>query len=75
MKAETMTKAQQRMLARSICKGIQADVLNAIGKLPSNWDGIELRQLVSDIATRHESKLLVGKRRKDYENDLLTRNI
>lgn len=50
-----MNHKDQKTFVRALCKSIAKDVIAKIesGKIPENWDGIELRQYVADGVAWH----------------------
>ena len=73
-----MTKEDQKGLIEDLSKNIANDIVRLIdaGKIPEEWNGIELRELIFDRAAncRPGGRLLTGKRLKDYRNKALTFN-
>lgn len=59
-------------LLRSIEKSLLEDV--ADGKIPDEWDGIELRRLIADRADA-SARYLTGRRLRDYRNTVLVNNL
>jgi hypothetical protein len=72
-KATRMIRQEQRRFVRELITNIKRDVINSItrGRVPPEWDGLELRQLLADKF--QQSVLpLTGDRKKAYENTVLT---
>lgn len=61
---------------KSLCDSIKLEIISKIesGKIPDNWDGIELRQLLSEKFQRETYKM-DRKRKKDYANSIVCNNI
>jgi hypothetical protein len=71
-----------KTLIRSVEKALQ-DTLNS-GRVPENWDGIELRQWVAEAFAKEGTTnvkatnyfpLLTGKRLKGFKNDIVVNNL
>lgn len=63
-------------LTGSICNELTAKVRD--GRIPENWDGHELRELLADKFTAERSEPLSNKRSaryKAYRNAVLTNNL
>ena len=67
-----MNKTAQTKIVRDLCNAIALEIISKIegGRIPEEWDGIELRALVTKKA-QMESRWLTGNRRKDFENHCL----
>ena len=59
-------------LANAIAQKIVADIQQ--GRVPTSWDGIELRQLLADRAYESTGHL-DGKRKREYNNTVLVNNL
>lgn len=82
-----LTRAQKRTLIRQLVKSVLADLVADVPRMPSEWDGIELRELIADRfagQTALSSKSYWGdvrwrnadrKRLREYRNEKLTRNL
>jgi hypothetical protein len=63
-----------KTLAEEIVECVLDDILN--DKIPTDWDGIELRQLLADRFTRSVFKgTLTGARLRDYKNIVLINDL
>lgn len=69
-----MNANEQKQFVRELCEAISAQILNDIdaGKIPENWDGRELRQLISDRAAW---RTMDKKRAREYRNTVLVNNL
>lgn len=75
-----MTPTNKRRFLRELTKNILNDAITKVDRMPDHWDGIELRRFLADKfaesamcmpkARGHE-----GRRRRDYENEVITRNL
>lgn len=72
-------KREQRRFVKELCASIEKKVLDHIklGRIPTEWDGIELRELVADIADRSRAgKDTIGRKRLgDYRNTVIINNL
>lgn len=70
-----MTKDEQIHFVKEMCHNLAESVIHDIdaGKVPDNWDGIELRQLLSDRV--EWSSILTGRRKRDYKNTVLVNGL
>ena len=71
-----MKKREQIKLVKDLTKSVAEGVVEAIraGKIPEDWDGIELRQLLAD-KFEFERIEMGRKRKKDYRNTVLVDNL
>lgn len=69
MDAET-----QKKLVKSLCDNLASFVIGQIenGKIPENWDGIELREY---LAEQTIIRPISGKRKKDYKNTIIVNGL
>jgi hypothetical protein len=68
-----MTKVQQKRFIRELIQNVQKDLLANSGKIPAEWDGHELRQLVADKFALSSFTLKKDKKRyRAYNNAILT---
>lgn len=68
-----MTKRAQRQFVGDLVRNIRADIMSAIhtGLIPTEWDGIELREFIADKAQRSRGSCARGRRAKDYRNHMI----
>lgn len=59
-------------LSENVTNGVLADI--RAGKVPKNWNGIELRALLSDRFAAAVYNLDSG-RKRDYERDVIVNNL
>ena len=71
-----MTRTEQRKFVRSLAITIAEKVVSKIesGRIPEEWDGFELRQLLADKFA-HESFKMDNTRKKEYNNTVLVNNL
>jgi hypothetical protein len=69
-----MKPENQKMIVRTLCASIEAQVCNAIenADIPNTWDGIELRAYLAFLFERETTKMDL-KRKRSYRNDIATR--
>lgn len=67
-----MTKTEQRQFVRELTNEIAQDVIRKIqkGRIPAEWDGIELRQMLADKFAASCARMF-GQRKRDFENAFL----
>jgi hypothetical protein len=68
---EIMKISEQKRFVRELTKTVITDVLNNVHDMPSDWDGIELRQYLADRFAR-EVFPMKGARLRNYRNTLST---
>jgi hypothetical protein len=73
-----MDKAEKRRFIEDLCDSIKQSVVDSISKMPEEWNGVELRELIADKA-RYSAYLLQQKnnrkRLKSYRNEVLVRGL
>lgn len=71
-----MTKENQIKFVQSLTTSVCNEILSKIklGKIPEEWDGMELRELLKDKFA-YESGYLDGKRKNDYKNTVIEKNL
>ena len=65
-------------LVKQFLKGLEAELMDAVLKIPEDWDGIELRWLFKEKAAEYVWQPMVDKRSKRYKafkNFCLVNNI
>ena len=71
-----MKRKEQRQIAADLCDGLKAYILSKIDSLPATWDGIEIRQWISDAANEQiQQGRMDTRRRHDYQNERLIKNL
>ena len=77
-----MTKKDKRRFIRELIGSVKKTVLANVDKMPEEWDGIELRQYISDVFARNSSLCFKSgltkedrRRERDYANEVLVRNL
>ena len=73
-----MNKLQKISFVRSLSSHMTESIVLAIkeDKIPENWDGVELRQLMADTFSCAVFKGVMSKKRKaEYNNHCLINNL
>lgn len=70
-----MTKTEKKKFIKSLCDSIRDDLVKKVERMPDEWDGHELRELIADLADRERTSSMTGKRKRDYRNEVLVRNL
>jgi hypothetical protein len=71
-----MTKTEKCKFVHNLCKNLQEYCLSKIDNMPEEWDGIELRQFIADVAIERFCSLSLRSntaRRREYKNEKLVR--
>ena len=69
-----MTKLEQAQFLLSVLDGIRDVALGNLDKIPDEWEGTELMQLIREIALSHCPALKLG-RKMAFEHAFLERNL
>ena len=69
-----MKPKEQKALVKSLCDGVAKNLCAQIdsGKIPEDWDGLELRQLLSDSLRWRD---MDRARKQKYNNTVLINNL
>ena len=73
-----MTRDEQAAFVRELSINITAKILSDIedGKVPEDWDGHELRQLLAErFDNKHFWLMMSLRRRREYENIVSANNL
>jgi hypothetical protein len=73
-----MDKAEQIIFVGELVNSLRDKIVEEIiaGKIPENWDGIELRWLISDSALYTTRICPANKKRKaEYNNTVIVNNL
>ena len=71
-------QSRQAHFVRELSEKVVEEIVENIfdGKIPAEWDGIELRQLLADrFAASVFKQTLTGKRKRDYLNTVLVNDL
>ena len=71
-----MTPEDQKRIVHKLCTIVEGGIIAAIdaGKVPTNWDGFELRQLLAERFTRYTGFMPLW-RKREYNNTVLVNNL
>lgn len=72
--------AGKRHFIRTLCDSVRDELLSKAVYMPDEWDGLEIRELLSEKFDAQRSGWLQGrhadvKRRRKYRNERLTLNL
>jgi hypothetical protein len=73
-----MTADDKRRFINQMTDSIRQTMLDQIPKMPEDWDGHELRELLADISDYNRSHLMreiKSARVKNYRNEYAVRNL
>ena len=74
-----MDKQAKRAFIRDLCTAIRNKLLDSVERMPEEWDGHEIRQLITDTTREGAGTTSVmaprTRRRRDYINTVVTRNL
>lgn len=75
-KETVMKKTEQKRFVKELIANVQKDLLSMLPRVPEDWDGHELRQLIADRFAEASFTLKENKSRyKAYRNARMTQNI
>lgn len=72
-----MKTNDKKRFIKNLCDSVKKELLTKAAKMPENWDGWELREL---IAAKFKDETILGRdkrntRYKNYINEVITRNL
>jgi len=73
-----MNQLDQRRIIHELCENLQRNMLRKLPRIPESWDGMELRELLTDTARedfavrQRDNRLGIW---RDYRNDRLIHNL
>jgi hypothetical protein len=70
-----MNQVEQHCIIEEICDTIRRTALEREPRLPKEWNGVELRQWIQDLAAEHFCLSMTPARRREYKNTRLTLNL
>lgn len=75
-----MRKIDQMRFVNDLTQSLKDTIREKIGNglIPENWDGIELREYLAELADRSRATYMKSKRerrRRDYDNTVLVNNL
>lgn len=73
-----MNKAQKKQFVKELTHQVVRNITKAIegGRIPEDWDGVELRELLYEkfLSSRY-NHLLDGSRGREYRNTVIVNNL
>lgn len=69
------TKGFKAMFIRELCNNVRDELVAKIARMPPEWDGRELRELVADSFEACRMPVDDKKRRRDYRNYVIVNNL
>jgi hypothetical protein len=78
-----MKVQDKRKLLSGLCKSLEEYLLSQVGRMPEEWDGIELREYLAEVArTRYCSSTFSTstapsdvRRRRDFKSAIVVNNL
>lgn len=70
-----LTKDGKARFVRQLVASVERDVLEAIDKMPDDWDGFELRQYLADKFADAAYTRMDRKRAASFKNEVIVRNL
>lgn len=71
-----MTKEEKQEFIETLCNDLKGFLLSKVDKIPEEWDGVEIRQLMEDAVTQQYNWTKMPRARKrSYNNEVVVRNI
>jgi len=71
-----MNAKEKQQFIENLCNSVKLELISKVNKMPENWDGFELRELIAEKFV-NESGLLKDRksRYKEYKNDVIILNL
>ena len=69
-----MKISEQKQFVRDLVKSVQSEILENTFDMPSDWDGIELRQYIADKFSEQVFEMS-GARKRNYKNAVIVTNL
>ena len=70
-----MRKEEKVEFIKDIIKAVKRQILSNLNMIPDDWNGIELRQYISDMYSKTIVVRMDKKRKRKYNNDVVVRNL
>ena len=71
-----MNKQEKTQFILDITDNLRDALLERVEKIPEQWDGIELRQLLVDVArSQFNCRQMSPARKRSYNNTVLVKNL
>lgn len=69
-----MVPIERHKFIIDLVEAVKGQMLSKVGSMPEEWNGIQLRQYISDCFASQVHRMTRTQKR-DYNNDIITRNI
>lgn len=69
-----MNAAEKKAFIETICDRVRDEIIEKIPKMPEEWNGFQLRELVGEMFQR-EKMNMSRRQRRDYHNDCYMYNL
>lgn len=69
-----MTPAEKKVFIHDLCASIKHSILEKVERMPEEWNGIELRQLLADRFSDATGGM-TRKRLREYKNAVRVNNL
>jgi len=71
-----MTLKEKKRFIRQLVNNVKKDMLSKANKMPSEWNGIELREYIKDCFSEVViSGTISRSRKRDYKNFVIVNNL
>lgn len=72
-----LEKEKKKELVSNLVESVRQEIIKLIdnGKIPEEWNGHELRQLIADKFNYEKTQVMKGNRLKDYKNTVYLNNL
>ena len=70
-----MRKEEKVEFIKDIIKAVKRQILSNLDMIPDDWNGIELRQYISDMYSKIIVVRMDKKSKRKYNNDVVVRNL
>lgn len=77
-RAEINTRAGKRRFIRTLCNSVRDELIAKVERMPADWDGHELRELIADTFNFSRTRLMRDARTprvKKYHADAYNQNL
>lgn len=75
MESPIFTKAGKRKFIRDLCNAVRDEAVSKVGRMPSTWDGRELREYLADKFEASRMPVSSASRRKAYRDAVAVENL
>jgi hypothetical protein len=72
----SMNQQEKTKFILDITENLRNALLERVHKMPESWDGVEIRQLISDLVTaKYNYHRMSPARKRHYNNTVLNKNL